>query len=352
MMPGITSVDALQAYLASKSRFPSRIDELQGGFSNFVWRLTAQDGTTSVVKHAEPYVKFNQDLSLPAERMDFEATAMIRIGALLADVKPELRVSPPTVESYDSNEHLLMMSDGCGQNLKALYEQRTTDQVRGIGERLACWLAELHKRSAAESTSIGEGGNKIARTIYRHSYQGLQQVLAKYGLGGTEGVLGKEVDEKYGPVLQTDDVCVCHGDFWPGNIIVNDTDSSQHVMDLTIVDWEICRRGVPATDVAQFVAEAYLLDRFSKSSHGLAKVFLETYISIYELADDFWERFLVHWATHVIFWPTFIHWMDNDEHKQLAEFAVSLIPDSMLGGSKAKEVYESKFKDELSRVAQ
>ena len=46
---------------------------------------------------------------------------------------------------------------------------------------------------------------------------------------------------------------------------------------LSVVDWEITRRGIGATDVAQFAAEAYLLDRFC-GGKGLLGAFVEAYV--------------------------------------------------------------------------
>lgn len=62
-----------------------------------------------------------------------------------------------------------------------------------------------------------------------------------------------------------------------------------------VVDWELVRRGCGATDVGQFAAESWLLDRF-RGGRGLLKAFLEGYqeeaanVDIVEGGDPWLKR--------------------------------------------------------------
>ena len=104
--------------------------------------------------------------------------------------------------------------------------------------------------------------------MYRFGYRRLEGALKEMGF---DGALGAQINDKYGAMLLTDNECVCHGDCWSGNILVSEDQST-----LTIIDWEMTRRGCGATDVGQFAAEAYLLDVF-KGSRGLMESFLQAY---------------------------------------------------------------------------
>ena len=73
---------------------------------------------------------------------------------------------------------------------------------------------------------------------------------------------------------------MCHGDYWPGNIILpqegsnHSSGSKSLLLPLTVVDWEMTRRDSSGiTDLAQFAAEATLLD-FFRGPKGFAAAFL------------------------------------------------------------------------------
>lgn len=107
--------------------------------------------------------------------------------------------------------------------------------------------------------------------------------------------LARRVNEIYGAMLTADveQPVLCHGDFWPGNIVLPgpDTNAPGEVEGkglleppLTVVDWEITRRDASGvTDIAQFAAEAFLLD-FFRGGKGLTAAFLG------ELVDELGEK--------------------------------------------------------------
>jgi Ser/Thr protein kinase RdoA (MazF antagonist) len=109
--------------------------------------------------------------------------------------------------------------------------------------------------------------------------------------------IGEQIDEKYGSLLTTDAACICHGDFWPGNILVERTTCYGTIFKLSVVDWEFVRVGCGATDVGQFAGEAWLLDRF-RGGRGLLKRFLEGYREVAGPVDDvFLERVGAHFGS-------------------------------------------------------
>lgn len=146
-----------------------------------------------------------------------------------------------------------------GSALDLLHKKYMLTPESHVGRNLGIWLAGLHQKT--QTTDIGD--NKTAKSIYRFAYSHSAAALAKYGFDPS---LGERINQEYGSLLSTDNECVCHGDFWPGNVLVNE-------QSLTVVDWEMVRRGCGATDVGQFAAEASLLDRF-RGGRGLMGAFL------------------------------------------------------------------------------
>ncbi|KAL8767866.1 MAG: hypothetical protein Q9209_005758 [Squamulea sp. 1 TL-2023] len=307
-----TSVEGLQRYLRAKNVEYSNIEQIGGGTANYVFRVWDSSGVPTIYKHAEPYIaSSNGTIPFPVERMDFEVTALTRVTA-------EVRYYPfvllPKVLEHDKYANVLVMSDGGNKTLKEAYSIPDLD-IRGIGRLLGDWLACLHGETT--DLSIGEGGNQIAKSIYRWTYSHLASVATEYEL---DGEFCEYIDKTYGSSLQTDDECVCHGDFWPGNVMVTEGN-----LRLTVIDWEMCRRGTSATDVAQFAAEAYLLDRFH-GGKGLLKSFLRSYRVIragYDLEASanphFLRRMAVHLGVHLAFWPASVKWAEKDETKAVIE---------------------------------
>ncbi|KAL8898244.1 MAG: hypothetical protein Q9207_006808, partial [Kuettlingeria erythrocarpa] len=249
---GITSIQTLTDYLASRSTPTSpkvsSITPLTGGTANFVFRVnttttiatasgssgdissngtaagaSVTSGTSStIIKHAEPYIAASGgSIRFPVQRMDFEVGALRAVGASMA-LGDGSRVKVPEVLEYDAAAKVLTMSDGGQRTLKAAYEALLGEgEVGVIGERLGMWLAGLHY--ATRETRIGEGGNEGGKRMYRWAYNHLGEVAERFGL---DVGFCAYVDGKYGALLlaATDEVCICHGDFWPGNVLLADDD--------------------------------------------------------------------------------------------------------------------------------
>ena len=312
-MTEITNTEQLKAYLhqldkLNDAKFDlNSLQLLTGGSANFVWRLLETSGERIVIKHAEPYVKVAPGTSFPVVRMDFEHRAMTSVPPLL---DPSSVVSVPEVYQYDSDNHILIIEDGGARTLKEAYVDHDLD-ISAFGNVLGQWLAGLHQRT--KHTAIGD--NKAAKSMYRFAYTRLASALQKYG---QDPSLAEQIDAQYGSLLLTDDECVCHGDFWPGNILINDQGR------LTVVDWEMVRRGCGATDVGQFAAEAHLLDRF-RGGRGLRAAFLKGYRWNGELEYRFLKRIAIHMGVHLAFWPTRVSWGTDKETREIVEVGCELM---------------------------
>ena len=327
----IINTEQLKSYLGKLGNTELDLDTLQllaGGNANFLWRALDRSGKSIIIKHAEPYVKTAPGLSFPVDRMDFENNAMVNLPDLC---DPISIVSVVKVYHYDSHDHVLTMEDGGPRTLKEAYTDSGLD-IPGFGEALGRWLAALHRRS--RSTDIGD--NQTAKSIYRFAYTHLAGALRKYD---QDPSLAEQINTQYGPLLQTDDDCVCHGDFWPGNVLINNQRR------LKTVDWEMVRRGCGATDVGQFAAEAHLLDHF-RGGRGLRAAFLKGYRASGELDSRFLKRVAIHMGVHLAFWPTRVSWGTGNETKEIVEVGCNLMrqavgeDESWLAGSLLSELQD------------
>ena len=330
-MMEITNTEQLKAYLGKLGNTALVVNTLQllaGGNANFLWRALDRTGKSIIIKHAEPYVKTAPGLSFPVDRMDFENNAMVNLPDLFDSISI---VSVAEVYHYDSHDHVLTMEDSGPRTLKEAYTESGLD-IPGFGEALGRWLATLHQRS--KSTYIGD--NQTAKSIYRFAYTHLAGALRKYD---QDPSLAEQIDAQYGSHLQTDDECVCHGDFWPGNVLIKDEGR------LKIVDWEMVRRGCGATDVGQFAAEAHLLDRF-RGGRGLRAAFLKGYRVSGKLDHRFLKRVAIHMGVHLAFWSTRVSWGTDKEIKEIVEVGCNLMrlaigeDESWLAGSLLSELQD------------
>jgi thiamine kinase-like enzyme len=106
---------------------------------------------------------------------------------------------------------------------------------------------------------------------------------------------------------------------------------------LTIVDWEMSRRGTSATDVGQFAAEAFLLDRF-RGNRGLRRDFLRSYIQERDgkgiktaktIETEWIQRVAIHWAVHIAFWPTRVEWTDQEGTRELVDIGIGVMKSAL-----------------------
>ena len=308
-----TNTFVIEEYLASKDIHYKSVEILTGGSANYVWRIVDESGHSQVAKNAEPYVASNASIPFPVDRMDFEHKALTQLPA---QIPADDLIRVPEVHSYDAEHHVLTIADGGPRTLKDAYADPDIN-IQEYGRRLGAWLAALHQNT--RNTDIGN--NATAKVIYRYAYTHTSAAARKFDL---DPALGERIDAEYGSLLSADDESICHGDFWPGNVLVSDRG-------LTIVDWEMVRRGCGATDVGQFAAEAYLLDRF-RGSRGLLSAFLSGHRQAGKLDDRFVQRAAIHMGVHLAFWPTRVPWGSSEETKECVVLGNEMMKHATEGG--------------------
>jgi hypothetical protein len=104
--------------------------------------------------------------------------------------------------------------------------------------------------------------------------------------------------------------------------------ASAHTPRLTVLDWEMSRRGNGATDVGQFAAEAWLLDTF-RGGRRLLQAFLSGYAEEVgpRMTEGFAKRAGVHMGVHLAYWPSVIvpAWADEAGTRGILEFGRDLV---------------------------
>lgn len=318
----LTTVSKMSTYLTSRNIAFEDLKLLSGGICNFVFRITPTGPHTScaagydgalILKHAQPYIAQNPNFAFSTSRMDLEHAVLTTLPHILP---VNLLVAAVQVKNYDAENHLLTVHDGGSDTLKTAYSTLDASTIQRLGAEVATWLSQLHICTAKPTNSIPSSSrpsdwrriwenDTLSKSIYRFSYNALAPTLEQYGYGEEGRRLGERINELYGAALQTDDDAICHGDFWPGNILLDHR--PQTLLPggetkrplLTVIDFEMSRRGNPATDVAQFAAEAWLLDTF-RGSKGLLLAFLERYGKLNRIDV---ARVAVHMGTHLICWP-------------------------------------------------
>lgn len=326
----ISNTAQLKTYL-EKNEIPFQsIEQLEGGLTNHVFRITIPSGDTTILKHASSLIATSSAetaFHLPVDRMDFEHTALTALSNHIPSNTP---IQLPHIHSYDQENHILTMSDGGPRTLKAAYTDPTLD-IPALGAHLGRYLANLH--ASTRTTDIGD--NKTAKAIAPYAYTHLASVLEQYNHPPT---LAPLINARYGTLLQTDNECICHGDFWPGNVLLSTTTTTAtHSPNLTIVDWELVRRGCGATDVGQFAAEAYLLDRF-RGRRDLLPAFLTSYQREggagggRKLGKEFLLRVAVQMGVHLAFWPTRVEWGTKGDTGMCVGVGVGLLQRVVGGG--------------------
>ncbi len=161
-------------------------------------------------------------------------------------------------------EHLgrpvLVMTAMPGQSMLAAYHSwRHTARPKTVAADFAAagdWLAGLQGAAGSEQISLAQMLDGVTDVIGRR-FGGEPGVDAD--LADLAGLRGRLADHRTPQ-------CVVHGDFWPGNLLV------ERGRVLGVIDWEAARpAGPPARDLARFVTSYSLyLDRHTRPGHRVA----------------------------------------------------------------------------------
>ncbi|KAL9095704.1 MAG: hypothetical protein Q9165_002136 [Trypethelium subeluteriae] len=267
-------------------------------------------------------------------RRHSEAMALEHVSRMLRTPTLGLNVGLPTYHRDNPDTSKLVVS--CRDeptlnlnNVEMMYQNTPSSRIREIGIRLGRWLTHLHR--STRYVDIGPYGNMVAKIAVCNRYAKVTTALKFFSLAGS---IGERIVEPYKD-LKTDDDCVCMGHFSPQRVVVADGrgllpilnpgtegeyDRGQGPEDLdpyfddeiadltprlTVVNWGDVRRGSGATDVGQFAAEAWVIDRFKvglRQHYGLANAFLKAYLHAAQPNFQFRMKLAVHTGVQLCVW--------------------------------------------------
>jgi hypothetical protein len=319
-IPSPTEVYSVASYLNSHSIPFDSVTPLSGGFTNYIFLISHATRPAFVLKHSSTNIKAFPSMSASVDRADCEVRALRIVPDLLRaahpntkaqeaepmlDLEDALNVHLPVLLHYDAVSHVQHLVP-CGvRTLKDAYSDASLD-IAGLGRRLGGWLARLHAvRAVPDDFANNTVGQRVSGSGYRNApgvldAAGLDSESFRRTVARYEKMLNEDIREGGAGAL-------CHGDFWHGNVLlpagseedilgvqshgeardkkadevgdpstVTAEAASAYAPRLTVLDWEMSRRGNGATDVGQFAAEAWLLDTF-RGGRGLLRAFLSGY---------------------------------------------------------------------------
>jgi fructosamine-3-kinase len=211
-----------------------RIERLEGGLINHVWRVHTDAGT-GILKFAPPHVASAPGIPLSQERARFEMQALIQV----ADWSPGhgLGIRTPRLLAADPDMGLTLMEDVGGSDALA------DEDVRRVGT----WLARLHAQAAPNHHN-----RDVQRMRLQLQYEQVGEWLGGAGVGEAQAI-GEEA-RRLGLHWLEPGPCFIHGDMWPPSILGATAEGNG----LAVIDWEFSTMGWPAQDLGHLAAHLML----------------------------------------------------------------------------------------------
>ncbi|KAF9969904.1 hypothetical protein BGZ73_007549 [Actinomortierella ambigua] len=329
--------------------------KLSGGNANYVYRGTIAEPrkdcfggrSTVVIKHAAGHSRSQRDFALYIARMTFERTAL----GIVADASDNMGnsnnnkedehietaiIKVPRVYHWDQENNIVVQEDAGMQsiNLKefisTLAEPPSPKLAREIGGSLGEFIARLHLYGIRHRSDLyphkmaNPEGLALSRLIL---YDEFPKAASKYM--DDQPQFDRDVihlaSKWGGDRLMNEPETLAHGDFWPGNFLVDTTAGEGNeltIKHMFIVDWELSRYGPAAMDVGQFVAEAFSLNKYRHPCEDIMTSFLEAYCKIYgdRLTTTDIKTAMIHCGGHLMAWTPYTGWFnDHKDHAAMAK---------------------------------
>jgi len=219
----------------------------------------------------------------------------------------------------------------------------SAELAREIGAGLGRFAAELHTHRDEEILAVLEK-DPFPRNIAAWATHGRVRVTGTgkdtqlRALSG--GIIPPPAEDIEAASANAEDLAaairapghqvITHGDFWPGNVLVDVRNGRLHRLHL--VDWELSRPGLPSIELGQMCAELYLLARFvdgrDKSMRETVEALWNAYAGVSKGLDgEFRRQLLQHAGAHFVGWPPRIlpAWGTEDEIQELVTEGASLL---------------------------
>ncbi|GJJ69673.1 hypothetical protein EMPS_02021 [Entomortierella parvispora] len=336
-------------YLQSRDETRSivAVKKLSGGNANYVYRGTISEHgkdsfggrSTVVIKHAAGHSSSSKKMALYVERMSFEQT-VLGIVAEASDNKNNNNMEGEKIETtcvkvprvlYWDHENNIVIQEDAGIKSKTLKEfissltqppgPRLSKEIgSGLGEFIARLhlygfrhRSELYPEKMANTEALG-----LSRLILYDQFPKAASKFMQDQPQFDRDVI--DLASKWGgDRLMNEPETLAHGDFWPGNFLVDSAVGAGNEITLKhifIVDWEMSRYAPAAMDLGQFVAEAFSLNKYRYPCEELMTSFLEAYCKFYgdRLTTTDLKTAVIHCGGHLMAWTPYTGWFKDDDH--------------------------------------
>ncbi|KAH7032030.1 kinase-like domain-containing protein [Linnemannia elongata] len=347
-------------YLQShdKTRGIVAVKKLSGGNANYVYRGTIAEPSadlfggrsTVVIKHAAGHSASQRQMALYTDRMVFEQT-VLGIVADASDNKNNnskedehietANVKVPRVLYWDHENNVVIQEDAgiTSTHLKgfisSLAQPPSPRLAKEIGSSLGEFIARLHLYGFRHRSELypNKMANTEALSLSRLIlYDQFPKAASKYMEDQPQ--FDRDVIDlasKWGgDRLMNEPETLAHGDFWPGNFLVDSATGEGNeitIKSIYIVDWEMSRYGPAAMDLGQFIAEAFSLNKYRHPCEELMTSFLEAYCKIYgdRLTTTDLKTAVIHCGAHLMSWTPYTGWFKEDDDHDAKSKEITLI---------------------------
>ncbi|KAJ8518781.1 hypothetical protein ONZ45_g4216 [Pleurotus djamor] len=327
-MLDLTTTSGVEQYLSTTPFKSTKVTPLSGGTANYIYRIdleTPFQGHSSLIfKHGLPFVG---TIPFSLDRQKYEVEAMKFVKSWL---EPGSIVNVPSVLHFDKEAAVIIMEDAGthAKTLKQLLLDGAVSPSEGqkIGELLGAFIAKVHDSSKGcqdvlqvfdanlqgKAISAWATYGRLVETLNGSAnLPSLPDPLLDISNGHLETIsdLVQEVTSK----MTTTNSTLVMGDFWPGNVVVNLTESGD-LLSLYVVDWELAKTGLPGLDLGQFCAEIHTLRSFNTASESscseVLTAFLQSYASSTQSTDpiDLARSTATHIGAHLVAWTPRVDW--------------------------------------------
>ncbi|KAF9316492.1 hypothetical protein BGZ91_005543 [Linnemannia elongata] len=340
-----------------KTRGIVAVKKLSGGNANYVYRGTIAEPSadlfggrsTVVIKHAAGHSASQRQMALYTDRMVFEQTVL----GIVADASGKnnnskedehietANVKVPRVLYWDHENNVVIQEDAgmTSTHLKgfisSLAQPPSPRLAKEIGSSLGEFIARLHLYGFRHRSELypNKMANTEALSLSRLIlYDQFPKAASKYMEDQPQ--FDRDVIDlasKWGgDRLMNEPETLAHGDFWPGNFLVDSATGEGNeitIKSIYIVDWEMSRYGPAAMDLGQFIAEAFSLNKYRHPCEELMTSFLEAYCKIYgdRLTTTDLKTAVIHCGAHLMSWTPYTGWFKEDDDHEAKSKEITLI---------------------------
>ncbi|KAH7919955.1 kinase-like protein [Leucogyrophana mollusca] len=343
----LTSQDRVRSYINNHTDFDAAddpIEPLKGGYFNYIWRVRLSNPYGC---HKSIILKYAH--SSAAKQYEYLALKAIS-GSSLCDGVTLIGV--PAVIHYDEKSHILIVQDlgTIPTLLDYLCNQSPppSNVVALMATKLAEFIADLHSWGKCNDTLrlMLPPVQEIAETPT------MNVLIPHAAKSGVVDPLLEQATEMFSAESLTSDETLIMGDFWLGNILIDIEDGPtgiKVVKKLWVIDWEFCRYGNPAEDIASFAGDCFFLSRFKNPTMGecLRHHYLETYARLATVRVDPF-RVVVGMGAHWICWAELVGWGNEKEVREYAEIGLEYL---RRGKDRSEDWLTTSWAKELGRQA-